>query len=400
MATQPDTIYLDHAATTPVDAEVVKAMLPYFSESFGNPSSVYQLGQEARATVEQARRDIASVLRCRPGEIIFLGGATESVNLALNGVAWAARLRNPGGPPPHIVTTVIEHSAVLESARWLERQGFALTLVPVGSDGLIDPAAIEAAIRPETCIVSVMYANNEIGTIQDILAIAEICQRHGVPLHTDATQATGSLPLDVNALGVDLLSLSAHKFYGPKGVGLLFVRPDIPIEWMQRGGGQEEGRRGGTENVPLIVGMATALLRAEDFRPAYASYCRNLRDRLLEGLQEHLPDLIVNGTMDPDRRLPNNLNVTFPGVQGETVLLALDMEGVAASAGSACSAGKHEPSHVLEALGCTPEMTRASVRFTVGRTNTPHQIEDAIDIIAAVVERVRAIRPTAEAVPS
>ena len=384
-----DVIYLDHAATTPLDPDVLRAMMPYLGGDYGNPSSIYGLGQASHAALDSARSAIAAVLGCTAAELVLLGGATESANLALSGVAWAARQRAPDGPWPHIVTTTIEHSAVLETARWLEQLGFGLTLVPCDTDGIVASDAIAAAIRPETCLVSVMSANNEVGAIQDIPAIAAICQERGVPLHCDATQAAGSLPLDVEELGVDLLTLSAHKFYGPKGVGLLYVRNGTDLAWQQRGGGQEGGRRGGTENVAGIVGMAVALDRAERFRPAYAAHCAALRDRLLTGLRERLPDLTLNGPEPGPRRLPNSLNVVLPGVQGETVLLALDMEGVAASAGSACTVGRNEPSHVLEAMGRSDAETRTSVRFTVGRGNTAEQIDEAVEIIASVVERTR-----------
>jgi cysteine desulfurase len=366
-------------------------MSPFLASEYGNPSSVYSLGQASHAALDGARSTIAGILGCDAGELIFLGGATESVNLVLSGVAWAARLRDPAGPWPHIVTTAIEHSAVLESARWLERIGFGLTIVPCDAEGRVDPAVIAAAIQPETCLVSVMLANNEVGTIQDLPAIAAICAERDVVLHSDATQAAGSLALDVDALSVDLMTLSAHKFYGPKGVGLLYVRNGTDLAWQQRGGGQESGRRGGTENVAGIVGMAAALERAERFRPAYARHCAGLRDRLLAGLQDRLPDVRLNGPPTGADRLPNNLNIVLPGVQGETVLLALDMEGVAASAGSACTVGRNEPSHVLEAMGLDEAATRASVRLTTGRGNSPEQIEDAIDVIVSVVNRTRAL---------
>ncbi len=384
-----EVIYLDHAATTPMDPDVLRAMMPYLAVEYGNPSSVYGLGQTSHAALDSARSTIAAALNGTAAELVLLGGATESANLALGGVAWAARKRSPDGPWPHIVTTTIEHSAVLETARWLEELGFGLTLVPCDAEGIVSPAAVAAAIRAETCLVSVMSANNEVGSIQDIPAIAAVCQERGVPLHCDATQSAGSLPVDVEELGVDLLTLSAHKFYGPKGVGLLYVRNGTDVAWPLRGGGQEGGRRGGTENVAGIVGMAVALHRAEQFRPAYAAHCAALRDRLLTGLREQLPDLTLNGPEPGPRRLPNNLNIVLPGVQGETVLLALDMEGVAASAGSACTVGRNEPSHVLEAMGRGDAETRTSVRFTVGRGNTAEQIDDAVEIITRVVERTR-----------
>ncbi|HEY8448601.1 MAG TPA: cysteine desulfurase family protein [Thermomicrobiales bacterium] len=384
-----DTIYLDHAATTPVDPVVVQAMLPYFTERFGNPSSIYQLGQDGRAALDRARATVARVLRCQPSEILFTSGATESDNLALIGVAWHHRLQAPDGPLPHIVTTTIEHHAVLHTAAWLERQGFSVTYVDPKPDGIVDPADIAAALRPETRLVSVMYANNEIGTIQPIAEISKLTRERGITFHTDAVQAAGLLSLDVDALGVDLLSLSAHKFYGPKGVGVLYIRRQTPIAYQQHGGGQENGRRGGTENVAGIVGLAVALERAEERREAYVAHCAELRDRLWQGIQERIPDAQLNGTEDWSRRLANNLNFAIPGVQGETALLSLDMQGIAASAGSACTTGRSDPSHVLVALGLPEERCRASLRLTVGWTNTPEQIDEAVEALAETVSRIR-----------
>jgi cysteine desulfurase len=387
-----DTVYLDHAATTPLDPEVLAAMLPYFTERYGNPSSIYQLGQQSRAAVDQARAACARVLECDPAEIIFTSGATESDNLALRGIAWGARLGlRDSGARPHIVTTAIEHHAVLHTAQSLEQQGFSATYVAPDSRGIVDPEAIAAAVRPETCLISVMYANNESGAIQPLQEIAAVARVHGVPFHTDGVQAAGTLPLHVDALGVDLLSLSAHKFYGPKGVGLLYVRRGTPLDFQQKGGGQEQGRRGGTENVPGIVGLAVALERADGWRDAYADHCARLRDRLADGLFAAIPDATLNGPDDPSLRLPNNLNVTIPGVQGETLLLSLDVLGVAASAGSACTTGNTEPSHVLRAMGLSDEACRSALRFTVGRSNTEEQIDDAIGALVESVDRARSL---------
>lgn len=385
-----DTIYLDHAATTPVDPVVVEAMMPYFTDWFGNSSSIYRLGQEARAGLDQARATAASVLGCRPSEILFTSGATEADNLALSGVAWYRRLSEPTSAPPHVVTTAIEHSAILASARWLERQGFAVTHVPCDGEGLVAVEDVEAAVQPTTCLISVAYANNEVGSIQPIAEIGALARSRGIPFHTDAVQAAGALPLRVNDLQVDLLTLAAHKFYGPKGVGLLYVRDQTPIAYQQHGGGQESGRRGGTENVPLIVGMAVALERAERGRHAYNDHCAHLRDRLLTGLRASIPEMELNGPVDPARRLSNNANVSLPGVQGETVLLSLDMQGIAASAGSACAVGNAQPSHVLESMGLSEERVRSSLRFTVGRGNTPDEIDEAIDVLTETVARERA----------
>ena len=387
-----DTIYLDHAATTPLDPDVLGTMLPYFTERYGNPSSIYQLGQEARAAIDQARAACARVLGCEPSEIIFTSGASESDNLALRGVAWGARLalRN-NGALPHIVTTAIEHHAVLHTANSLQREGFSATYVAPDSRGIVDPEAIAAAVRPETCLISVMYANNESGAIQPIQEIAEVARDRGIPLHTDAVQAAGTLSVNVDALGVDLLSLSAHKFYGPKGVGLLYVRRGTTIDFQQKGGGQEQGRRGGTENVPGIVGLGMALERADAWRDAYADHCARLRDRLAAGLFAAIPEAMLNGPSDLRLRLPNNLNVTIPGIQGETLLLSLDVLGVAASAGSACTTGNTEPSHVLRAMGLSDDGCRSALRFTVGRSNTEQQIDDAIDALVGSVDRARSL---------
>jgi cysteine desulfurase len=384
-----DTIYLDHAATTPVDSEVLAAMQPFFQDYFGNPSSVYRLGQDARAAIDQARAAMSRVLACKPSELVVTSGATEGDNLALSGVAWAARQRNPDGPWPHIITSAIEHSAILYTAEWLEQQGFAVSRVACDAEGRIRPSDVQALIRPETCLVSVMYANNEVGTIQPVAEIAEVAHRHGALFHTDAVQSAGALSLSVDELNADLLTLSAHKFYGPKGVGLLYVRSGSSLAWTQRGGGQESGRRGGTENVPGIIGMAVALGKADAQRHAYNAHCGALRDRLISGLAGAVPNMMINGPESGEGRLPNNANVAFRGVQGETLLLTLDMEGVAASAGSACTAGKSEPSHVLESMGHSDERCRSSIRFTLGWDNTANEIDDVIDTIANAVSRVR-----------
>jgi cysteine desulfurase len=387
-----NTIYLDHAATTPLDPDVLVVMLPYFTERYGNPSSIYQLGQESRAAIDRARIGCARVLGCEPGEIIFTSGATESDNLAVRGVAWGARLALlHNGALPHIVTTDIEHHAVLHTAQSLEREGFAATYVAPDSRGIVDPEAIAAAVRPETCLVSVMYANNESGAIQPLREIAEVARDRGIALHTDAVQAAGMLPLNVDVLGVDLLSLSAHKFYGPKGVGLLYVRRGTTIAFQQQGGGQEQGRRGGTENVPGVVGFGMALEKADGWREAYVDHCARLRDRLAAGVFAAIPEATLNGPSDPSLRLPNNLNVTIPGIQGETLLLSLDVLGVAASAGSACTTGNTEPSHVLRAMGLSDDSCRSALRFTVGRSNTEQQIDDAIAAVGESVARARAL---------
>ena len=388
----PASIYLDHAATTPVDPDVLAAMLPYFTERFGNPSSMHRIGQESRAAIDQARLSAARVLGCAPSEIVFTSGATESDTLALRGSAWAARFaRGDALPAPHIVTTAIEHHAVLQTAQSLRRQGFTFTAVAPDRDGIVDPAAIAAAMRPETCLISMMYANNESGAIQSLRDVASIAHDRGVRIHTDAVQAVGSLPITVNDLDVDLLTLSAHKCYGPKGVGLLYVRQGTEFDFQQEGGGQEQGRRGGTENVQGIVGFGLALERADAQRSVYVRHCSTLRDRLWEGIARAIPGATINGPTDPRRRLPNNLNISIPGTDAETLLLSLDVLGVAASAGSACTTGNSEPSHVLRAMGLAEDVCRSALRFTVGWGNTEAQIDEAIEAIVKSVQRARSL---------
>ncbi|MCS7050388.1 MAG: cysteine desulfurase [Thermomicrobium sp.] len=379
-------IYLDHAATTPVDPRVLEAMLPFFSDRFGNPSSIYAAGREARAALDQARARIARILNCQAREIVFTSGGTESDNLALKGVAFWHLLHGRGR---HIVTTAFEHHAVLHSAAYLERFGFEVTYVRPDPDGIVRPDAIEAALRPDTVLVSVMYANNEIGTIQPIAEIAQRCRERGITVHTDAVQAAGTLPLDVEELGVDLLSVSAHKFYGPKGVGFLYVRTGTHILWQQHGGAQESNRRAGTENVAGIVGMARALELASEELDARNAHLLALRERLIEGILQRIPEARLNGHRQ--QRLPNNVNVTFEGVDGETILLNLDLHGIAASSGSACTTGSTEPSHVLLAIGLTPHQARSSIRLTLGKDNTPHQIDRTLDVLEETVTRLRAL---------
>ena len=379
-----ETVYLDFAATTPVDARVVEAMLPYFGEQFGNPSSLYTQARAGRQALDRARGTVASLLGARTSEIIFTSGGSESDNAAIKGVVWANRERGN-----HVVTTAIEHHAVIHTCEWLQRFDVETTFVPVGSDGIVDPAAIAKAIRPTTVLVSAMHANNEIGTLQPLAEIAEVAHARGVLLHTDAVQTGGHVPIDVNALGVDLLSLSAHKFYGPKGIGVLFVRRGTAWLPIQQGGGQERGRRAGTENVAAIVGLATALTLACETIDEEAGRVRLLRDRLIREILRRIPGSILNGHRD--LRLPNNANFCFAGVDGESMLLNLDMQGIAASSGSACTAGSIDPSHVLLALGLPRDLAVGSLRLSLGRGTTDAHIDRVLDVLPTVVARLRAI---------
>ena len=377
-----ETIYLDHAATTPLDPRVVEAMLPYLSQHFGNPSSIYSLGRAARGALDRSREEVAAALGARPSEIVFTSGGTESDNTAIQGVAMARR--DEGN---HIITAATEHHAVLHTCEWLERLGCETTVLPVDSFGRVDPAEVERAIRPTTILISLMYANNEIGAIHPLDEISRVARARGVTFHTDAVQAGGALPIDVEALGVDLLSLSAHKFYGPKGVGVLYARRGTAWLPRQPGGGQERGRRSGTENTAVIVGLATALRLAVEELESNAAHCARLRDRLRDGLMAAIPDVTLNG--DPARRLPNNLNLSFRGVEGESLLLNLDMHGIAASSGSACTAGSLDPSHVLSAIGLPRELAQGSLRLTVGRGTTEAQVERVLAVLPGIVSKLR-----------
>jgi len=379
-----DTVYLDHAATTPMDARVVEAMLPYLYEHFGNPSSMYGVGRTARAAIDRAREDVADAVGARPTEIVFTSGGTESDNAAIKGVAMARQ--HEGN---HIITAATEHHAVLHTCEWLERLGFETTVLPVNPYGRVDPDEVERAIRPTTTLITLMYANNEIGTVHPLAAIGKIAKRRGVTFHTDAVQAAGALPIDVDTLGVDLLSLSAHKFYGPKGSGVLYARRGMPWLPQQPGGGQERGRRSGTENTAGIVGLATALRLSAESMEGATAHCARLRDRLRDELTRAVPDVSLNG--HPTERLPNNLNLSFRGVDGESLLLNLDMHGIAASSGSACTAGSLDPSHVLTALGLSRELAQGSLRLSVGRGSTDAHIDRALAVLPAVVTKLRSL---------
>jgi len=379
-------IYMDHAATTPVRPEVVKAMLPYFTERFGNPSSLYSIAREAKEAVETARKQVATAIGARPEEIFFTSGGTEADNWAIKGVAAANRERGD-----HIITSSIEHHAVLHPCESLEKEGYRLTYLPVDEFGQVDPDSVEEAITDSTILISVMTANNEVGTIQPIREIAEITRSHGILFHTDAVQAIGAIPIDIERLGADLLSLSAHKFGGPKGVGALYVRRRARLGRFMEGGAQERGRRAGTENVPGVVGLGKAIEIATTDIPAKARKISAMRDRLIHGILDGIPETRLNG--HPEERLPNNLNVAFRYIEGESILLMLDALGVAASTGSACTSASLEPSHVLIACGLSPEDAHGSLRLTLGSMNTDDEVDYVLSVLPGVIERLRAISP-------
>ena len=382
-------IYLDYNSTTPVDRAVLDAMLPYFADNFGNASSIHSSGQRGRSAVDAARDSVAALIAAKTAEIVFTSGGTEADNLALFGSVAASNHSRK-----HIITTAIEHLAVLNAAQALEKQGIDVTYVPVGASGIVDPQDIRRALRPETILISVMHANNELGTIQPIEEIGRIAAEADVYFHCDAVQSAGKLPLDVNRLGVDLLSISAHKIYGPKGVGALYVRAGTPLEPQFHGGHHERDRRPGTENVPGIVGFGKAAELARMRLTTDSARIESLRDRLEEMLVSSLASVRVNG--DRSRRVPNTTNLAFTAAGGEALVIALDLRGVACSTGAACSSGAVEPSHVLLAIGLSPDEARSSLRFSLGRTTTAAEIDRAADIIPPAVERLRALSPRSE----
>jgi len=379
-------IYLDYAATTPVRPEVLGAMLPHFSDAFGNPSSVHSCGQSSRQAVEDARGQLAALIGAAPDEIVFTSGGSEADNHALKGVAGANRARGN-----HIITTAIEHHAILETGHFLEKNGFEVTYLPVDEHGLVDPQSVQAALTPRTILISIMLANNEVGTIEPIEEIAAISRQAGVCLHTDAVQAAGHIPIDVNHLGVDLLSMSGHKLSGPKGIGALYVRRGTRIDSFIHGGGQERDRRAGTENVPGIIGFGKAAELARVELNSESARLSILRDRLIHGILECIENVQLNG--HPSQRLPNNVNISIDAVAGEALLLNLDMEGICVSTGSACSTTTNEPSHVLRALGLPAERAHSSLRLTLGHWTTQAEIERVLDVLPQVVSKLRAISP-------
>ncbi len=375
-------IYLDHAATTPTDMSVIEKMMPYMSEKFGNPLSFHSRGQEAQKAIEKARRDIALIIGADPGEIIFTSGGTESNNFAIKGIAYQNKNRGD-----HIITSSIEHHAVLRTCRFLEGQGFRVTYLPVDRHGIVDPDLLKKAITDKTILISVMHANNEIGTIEPVEEIGKIATERGICFHTDAVQTFGHIPGNVDKLGVDILSASAHKFYGPKGAGFIYIRKGTEVTSFMHGGEQERGRRASTHNVPGIIGTGKAAVIARDLMGEETAKLTRLRDRLIEGISNSIENSELNG--HPSLRLSNNVNISVQSAGGESMLLNLDLEGISCSTGSACSSSALEPSHVLLALGQSRKKAAESVRFSLGRSTEERDIDTVLDVLPGIVRRIR-----------
>ena len=381
-------IYLDHSATTPVEQEVLETMLPYFHQKFGNASSIHAFGRETKVAVEDAREQIAESIRARATEIVFTSGGTEADNMAIKGVAWQYRDRGK-----HIITSKIEHHAVLHTCEFLEKQGFRITYLVPDAYGMISPEAVQDAITDETILISIMHANNEVGTINPIAEIGRIAREKGILFHTDAVQSFGKLSIDTRTLPVDMFSFSGHKIYGPKGIGGLYIRKGTKIERMMHGGAHERNMRAGTENVPNIIGLAKAVALCEQRREHDEAHIRSLRNALATRLQESVSKIHING--HPEHRLSGHLSVCFEAVEGESILLSLDMKGIAASSGSACTSGSVEPSHVLLAMGIKPELAQSAIRFTLGRHNTMEEMDYVAEVVPQIIERLRAMSPLA-----
>jgi cysteine desulfurase len=379
-------IYLDYAATTPTDPAVVQAMLPYFHDAFGNPSAIYSYGQEAKNALEEARGKVARLIGARDEEIIFTSGGTEADNFALKGAAYANQKKGN-----HIITSAIEHHAVLESSKFLGKMGYKITYLPVDKYGLVDPDSVKKAITDKTILISVMHANNEIGTIQPIAEIGKIAKEAGVLFHSDAVQTAGHIPVNVNDLNVDLLSMSGHKLYGPKGVGVLYIRKGSKLTPFMHGGAQERGRRASTENVPGIVGLGKAAELAGQDLEVEAQRLTGLRDKLISGIVQKVDRTHLNG--HPVKRLPNNVNISVEFVEGESMCLNMDIAGICASTGSACSSGSLEASHVLLAIGLEPVQAHGSLRFTLGKWTTEEDIEKVLEILPRIIGKLRAMSP-------
>jgi cysteine desulfurase len=384
-------IYMDHSATTPVKKEVLEEMLPYFSEFYGNPSSVYALSNHSRLAIDKARERVAKAIGAKKTEVFFTGGGSEADNWALKGVAY--KNKDKGN---HIITTKIEHHAILHTCEYLEQQGFQVTYLDVDEYGMISLEDLEKAITEKTILISIMFANNEIGTIQPVKEIGELAKKHGVLFHTDAVQAVGSLPIDVKEMNIDLLSMSAHKLYGPKGVGALYIKQGTKIDPLIAGGAQEKNKRAGTENTPGIVGLGKAIELAYEHLKENTAYLISLRERLIKGVQERIPYVRLNG--HPEKRLPGNTNFCFQFIEGEALLLSLDMVGIAGSSGSACTSGSLDPSHVLLAIGLPHEIAHGSLRLSLGTGNTEEEVDYAVEKLVGIVDRLRMMSPLYEKV--
>lgn len=379
-------IYMDNAATTPIKREVLEAMMPYFTDKYGNPSSIYSIGGQSRNAIERAREKVSKVFNAKPQEIFFTSCGSESDNWAIKGIAYANRKRGN-----HIITSKIEHHAVLHTCQYLEKQGFRVTYLDVDEYGFINLDQLKESIRDDTILISIMFANNEIGTIQPIAEIGKIAKEKGIYFHTDAVQAIGNVKIDVNELNIDLLSLSAHKFYGPKGIGALYIRQGVKIDPLISGGAQERNRRAGTENVPYIVGLGKAIELACENIDEHNEKLTKLRKRLIKGIFDNIDYVRLNG--DEEKRLPGNANFCFRFIEGESILLSLDMEGIAGSSGSACTSGSLDPSHVLLAIGLPHEIAHGSLRLTLGDFNTEEDVDYVIEKLTEIVARLRAMSP-------
>ncbi len=379
-------VYLDHSATTPVRPEVLEAMLPYLKDRFGNASSIHSFGREAKVALEESREKVAEILGATPSEVYFTSGGTESDNLAIKGVAFASR--NKGR---HVITSQIEHHAVLESCGFLAKEGFEITYLPVDSFGLIDPEDLRKALRDDTVLVSIMHANNEVGTIQPIEELSQAAKEKGIYFHTDAVQSLGKLPIDVSKLAVDLISMSGHKIYGPKGVGAIYIRKGTRITPWAHGGHHERSRRAGTENVPGIVGFTRALELLNAEMEDHKRHTGNLAQTLYRKLVDTIPDVVMHG--HPQKRIPNILSLSFKGVEGESVILSLDLKGVAVASGSACTSGTLEPSHVLSAMKVAPDIAQGALRFSFGRDNTMDDVDYVAGLLPEIIQRLRSISP-------
>jgi len=383
----PRKVYLDHSATTAVDERVLEAMLPFFRGSFGNPNSLHAWGREVRKAVDEAREKVAALIGAQPQEVLFTGGGSEADNLAVKGTAWARRDRGR-----HLITSAVEHHAVLDTMKWLGKNGFEVTVLPVDREGFVSPEALDAAIRPDTTLVSILFANNEIGTVQPVAKLGEVCRKHGVLFHTDAVQAAGHIPTDLSTLPVDLMTLAAHKMYGPKGIGALYVRKGIRLTPLIHGGGQEYGLRSGTENTPYIAGFGeAAALAAKRLGNGDVDRERALRDRLIDGVLSRIEDSFLTGSRT--ERLPYHASFCIPRVEGEAMLLRLDFAGIGASSGSACTSGSLEPSHVLLALGLPHEIAHGSVRLTLGKDTAEEDIDYVLETFPPIVQTLRALSP-------